>query len=405
MKEFKTLKCPADLAEFGAAPLFNTPLFIGRPNLGDRTRLMERIDGILARRWLTNNGQVVQELGKTIENYLGVKHAILTCNGTMALELAIRALDLRGEVILPSFTFVATAHVLQWLGIRPVFADIDPISHQLDPAAVERAITPHTSGIIGVHLWGKPCPIDALSDLARTHRLRLLFDAAHAFSCSYQNRMIGTFGDCEVFSFHATKFFNTSEGGAVCTNNDELASKLRLMKNFGFRGYDDVVDLGINGKMTEICAAMGLTNWESLGSFIETNRRNFDIYRQELESVPGIRLFEFDKNEACNYQYVILEIFEKEFGLSRDQLCRILHAENVIARRYFFPGAHRMEPYRTLYPAASQGLRETENVAQRVLSLPTGTQVGAEDIKAVCRSIQFVNRRAQEIRERIDRTG
>jgi dTDP-4-amino-4,6-dideoxygalactose transaminase len=217
--------------------------------------------------------------------------------------------------------------------------------------------------------------------------------------------MIGTFGDCEVFSFHATKFFNTGEGGALCTNNDVLAAKVRLMKNFGFSGYDNVIELGINGKMTEICAAMGLTNLESLDYFIETNRKNIMIYREELERIQGVKLFEYDLRERYNYQYIIIEIFEDAFGMTRDMLCKILHAENIIARRYFFPGAHRMQPYRSLYPNAFDGLRETEKLCRRVLALPTGTQIDPDDIRAVCHAISFVNRHAGEISKMIDQDG
>ncbi|MEI2422502.1 DegT/DnrJ/EryC1/StrS family aminotransferase, partial [Arthrospira platensis SPKY2] len=173
------------------------------------------------------------------------------CNGTIALEILIRATELKGEVIVPSFTFIATAHALQWQEITPVFCDIDPKTHTLDPLAVEKMITPRTSGIIGVHVWGQPCNIEALTEIANQHNLKLVFDASHAFGCSYQGTMIGNFGEAEVFSFHATKFVNTFEGGAVVTNNDELAAKIRLMKNFGFAGFDNVIYIGTNGKMDE----------------------------------------------------------------------------------------------------------------------------------------------------------
>ena len=270
------------------------------------------------------------------------------CNGTVALEIAIRALGMEGEVIVPSFTFIATAHALQWQGITPVFCDIDPRTHTLDPGKVEQAITPRTTGIIGVHVWGHTCDIDALAEIAARRGLKLLFDAAHAFACSYKGRMIGSFGDAEVFSFHATKFFNTLEGGAVVTNDDELAKKLRLMRNFGFTGYDKVSYLGTNGKMNEISAAMGLTSLESLDEFIAVNRRNYLRYREELRDIAGARVLTYDETESCNYQYIVLELDEAVTRIvSRDELWRILTAENVMARRYFYPGCHRMEPYRS----------------------------------------------------------
>lgn len=364
-------------------PLFAIPLHVGRPNIGDQRKLMERIAGILERRWLSNNGPLVQEFEAKLAAYLGVKHCIPICNGTVALELATRALDFSGEVILPSYTFVATAHALQWQGITPVFADVDPATHNLDPAAVERMITPRTTGIVGVHVWGRPCAVEALQAIADRHRLPLMFDAAHAFGCSHGGRMIGNFGRCEVFSFHATKFFNTFEGGAIATNDDALAEKLRLMKNFGFHGPDNIIYLGVNGKMTEVCAAMGLTGLESLAEFMDVNRRNHEGYRRALAGVPGLRLLDYDTAEKCNRQYVVVEVDAEAYGRTRDETLKKLQAENVLARRYFWPGCHRMEPYRTLYPDAGRNLPRTDEVAARVLVLPTGTGVDAAAIETI----------------------
>src|SRR5580704_10099419 len=279
-----------NLAIFGKPPAFASKLHVGRPNIGDRGRLLERINEMLDRNWLTNDGPFVQQFEGKIAEFVGVRHCIAMCNGTVALEIAIRALGLAGEVIVPSFTFVATAHALQWQEITPVFCDIDPATHRLDLARVEEMITPRTTGIIGVHTWGRPCDIEALEGVARRQKLQLLFDAAHAFGCSHKGQMVGGFGRCEILSFHATKFFNTFEGGAVLTNDDALAEKMRLMRNFGFSGYDNVIYIGTNGKMTEVCAAMGLTSLESLEQFVETNRRNHHAYRRELQPIPGVTL-------------------------------------------------------------------------------------------------------------------
>ena len=372
----------------GKTPAFAEPLHVGRPNVGDRRKLMERIEGILDRNWLSNYGPLVQEFEQRMTEFLGVKHCIPICNGTVALELAIRALGLEGEVILPSFTFVATAHALQWQGITPVFADIDPRTHHLDPAAVERMITPRTTGILGVHVWGRPCTVEALQTIADRHHLQLMFDAAHAFGCSHGRRMVGNFGRCEVFSFHATKFFNTFEGGAIATNDDELAAKLRLMKNFGFRGNDNVVYLGVNGKMTEVCAAMGLTGLDSLEEFMAANRRNYEAYCELLAGIPGLHPIEYSSAEKCNRQYVVIEVDEKAYGRSRDETIRMLHAENVLARKYFWPGCHRMEPYRTLYPETARNLPRTEKLAGRVIVLPTGTAVDEAAIGVVAQLLR-----------------
>lgn len=391
----------SELAIFGASPTFQEKLHVGRPNIGDRQRLLERINEVLDRQWLTNEGPFAQEFEERLANLLGVKHCIAICNGTVALEIAIRALELKGEVIVPSFTFIATAHALQWQEITPVFCDIDPQTHNIDPRRVEALITPRTTGIIGVHLWGRPCDTTALEEIAQRHNLKLMFDAAHAFACSHNSRMIGAFGDAEVFSFHATKFFNSLEGGAIVTNNDELAAKIRLMKNFGFGGYDKVIYIGTNGKMNEMAAAMGLTGLESLDKFITTNRDNYGCYKRELAATPGVQVIPYNAAEQCNYQYLVLEIDEKATGLSRDQLMEVLWAENVLARRYFYPGCHRMEPYLSHFPHAYLLLPETEKLAQRVLLLPTGTAVNRDDIHQICRIIKIATTHGEDVRQQM----
>ncbi len=390
-----------ELAIMGGTPSFEEKLHVGRPNIGDPARLLERISDTLDRGWLTNNGLNVQEFERELSKLLGVEHCVATCNATVALEITIKATGLTGEVIVPSWTFIATAHALQWQEITPVFCDVDPVTHNIDPRRVEEMLTPRTTGIIGVHLWGRPCDIDALAYIARRHNIKLIFDAAHAFACSYKGRMIGSFGDAEVFSFHATKFFNTFEGGAIATNDAELAARIRLMKNFGFEGYDKVSHIGINGKMNEISAAMGLTSLESLEEFVNVNRRNYRQYREELHGVPGVHLLPYDETERCNYQYVVLEIDAPVTGLSRDELVHILWAENVRARRYFYPGCHRMEPYRSYYPRAGLMLPVTETLAERVLSLPTGMAVGRDQITTICSIIRTAVSRSSTIRRHL----
>jgi dTDP-4-amino-4,6-dideoxygalactose transaminase len=379
----KIVKSAEDLAINGAPPMFAEPLHVGRPNIGDHKRFLRRANEILERGWLSNNGPVAQEFEQRIAEFLGVNHCVAMCNGTIALEIATRALNLKGEVIVPSYTFIATAHALQWQEITPIFADIDPATHNLDPAAVWRMITPRTTGIIGVHLWGRPSPVKELESIAREHGLRLMFDASHGFGCSLNGRLLGAFGECEVFSFHATKFFNTFEGGAVVTNDDALAEKMRLMRNFGFSGYDNVIYPGTNGKMTEIAAAMGLTNLEALDEFVAINRRNYVQYRDAIASIPGLSLLEYDESERNNYQYVVVEV-APYFPVSRDRMIEVLHAENILARRYFWPGCHNMEPYRSFYPHAGLMLPKTIAVAERVIVLPTGSAVSDVDIDGIC---------------------
>lgn len=394
-----------DLAVFGGGPAFAEPLHIGRPNIGNREAFLARMNDLLDRRWLTNHGPYVEEFERRIADKMGVRHCIAVCNATVALEITARAAGLSGEVIVPAFTFIATVHALQWQHITPVFCDVDPATHNLDPGRVEEVITSRTTGILGVHIWGRPSAVNALTKIARHNGLKLIFDAAHAFACSYGGTMVGNFGDAEVFSFHATKFLNSFEGGAIVTNDDELAAKVRLMKNFGFSGYDNVVHIGTNGKMNEASAAMGLTSLESLPEFIAINRRNYEAYDRQLHRIPGISLVRYDTSEQCNYQYVVLEIDESAAGVSRDQLLDVLWAENVLARRYFYPGCHRMEPYRSLFLHAGRRLPATEWLAARVLLLPTGTAVGVAEISAICDLIRWVVAHGTAVSTRLRQSG
>ncbi|TAM71959.1 MAG: aminotransferase class I/II-fold pyridoxal phosphate-dependent enzyme [Microbacteriaceae bacterium] len=370
------------LAAWNELPTFPEPLHVGRPNIGDRATFRKLVDEMFDRGWLSNDGPLVQEFERRIAAYVGVRNCVAMNNGTIALEIAIRALGLSGEVIVPSYTFVATAHALYWQGITPVFADIDPETHNLDPVSVRRMITPRTTGIIGVHLWGRGAPVDELQAIADENGLRLMFDAAHAFGCSWRGKMVGGFGGAEVFSFHATKFFNTFEGGALTTNDDELAEAARLMRNFGFAGADNVIHPGTNGKMVEICAAMGLTNLAGIDAVIEVNRRNYYAYREALGGLPGVSVIKYDESERNNFQYITVEVSD-QCALTRDDLVAGLNSKNVLARKYFWPGCHRMQPYRELFPHAGLMLPSTEDVAKRVIVLPNGTAVDDSSIARI----------------------
>lgn len=385
----KPIASPRDLAINGAPPAFAEPLHVGRPNIGNKKQFLERVGDIIDRGWLTNNGPLVQELETRIAEHIGVRNCVVMCNGTIALEIAIRALGLTGEVIVPSYTFIATAHALYWQGITPVFADIDPHTHNLDPRAVRKMITPRTSGIIGVHLWGRPAPVEALQAIADEHGLTLMFDAAHAFGCTHKGTMIGNFGRAEVLSFHATKAFNTLEGGAVVTNDDTLAEAMRLMRNFGFSGYDNVIHPGTNGKMTEVCAAMGLVNLDHLDEVVAANRSNHERYAEELGGLTGIRLLRYDAGERNNYHYVVVEV-DDACPATRDEIVSALHAENVLARKYFWPGCHQMKPYRDLNPHAGLLLPRTDAVSSKVIVLPTGKNVSIDDVELICRLIRNI---------------
>ena len=393
----------SDLAVCGGEPSFSEPVLVGRPNIGDRAAFSARLEKMLDDRWLSNDGPLLKELEKRLAAYLHVKHGIAVCNATLGLQVLFEALGLTGEVIVPSFTFIATAHALKWQGLEPVFCDVDPKTHTLDPLRIEELISPATTAILGVHLWGQPCDIEALQEIADRHDLRLIFDAAHALGCSYRGQQVGAFGDAEVFSFHATKFFNSFEGGIITTNDDALAQKLRRIRSFGFDGQGGVSELGTNAKMTEVAAAMGLTSFESIDEFIATNRSHYLDYAELLGDLPGISLFPFDPSERHNYQYVVVEVDARALGLNRDQLQAVLSAEGIGTRRYFDPPCHLGQPYRASQPDAATRLPHTERLADRVLQLPTGTAVTPEDIRAICDILRLVSQNGHTLRGRLER--
>jgi dTDP-4-amino-4,6-dideoxygalactose transaminase len=383
-----------DLALLGGTPAFAEPLHVGRPNVGDRAALLDRIGGALDRRWLTNGGPLVEEFERRVADLVGVEHCVAVSSATIGLQLAARALGMTGEVIVPSFTFVGTAHALSWIDVEPVFAEVGRASHTLDPAAVAAAVGPRTGGIMGVHVWGRPCDVEALAAVAAQHDVPLLFDAAHALGCTHGGTPVGGFGDAEVFSFHATKVASTGEGGAITTNDAGVAERCRLMRNFGFVFYDRVDALGTNAKLSELAGAMGLTSLDALDDFVAANRRNLERYERGLADVPGLRLIAYDPDERHNFHYVIAEV--EDGPLRRDDLVTALHAENVLARRYFHPGCHRLPPYRE----AQHHLPVTEDLCDRVVALPTGTAVDAADVDTVCELVRLIAENADAVSAR-----
>lgn len=339
---------------------------------------------MLDRQRFTNDGPLVREFESAVASVTGVAHAVAMCNATVAMEVVGRALALQGEVIVPAFTFAATAHALQWLGITPVFADIDPETHNLDPEQLDALISPDTSAIFGVHVWGRSCDTHAIETIAARHRLPVVYDAAHAFACSDGERMIGGFGSCEIFSFHATKFVQSCEGGVVTTSDDALADRLRLMRNFGFAGLDTIVSLGTNGKMSDAHAAMGLTSLEGMDVALAANTANRAAYRSGLLGIDGISLLEFPAAARNNHQYVVVDVDPAVFGRSRDDLAEHLRTRGIFARRYFTPPLHLIPPYVDSARNSGRSLPRAEQVASRVLVLPTGCQLGPDEVRGVC---------------------
>ncbi|MFD9966488.1 aminotransferase class I/II-fold pyridoxal phosphate-dependent enzyme [Amycolatopsis sp. NPDC058986] len=387
-----------DLALFGGRTAFLTPLHTNRPNLIDRARLFDRLNWALDNQWLSNGGPLVLEFEDRVAELAGVAHCVATCNATVALQLLVHAAGLTGEVVMPSLTFAATAHAVRWLGLEPVFCDIDPATGCVDPALVAAAITPRTSAIFGVHLWGRPCAVDELEKVAADNGIPVFFDAAHAIGCTTEGRVIGSFGAAEVFSFHATKVTGAFEGGAVVTDDPELADRVRALHNFG-KGLKTVSDAGgTNGKMSEAAAAMGLTSLDAFEATVRHNRSHYDLYLAELGNTEGLSFFTHDTRERNNFQYVIMNVAEDVTGISRDLLLEVLRAENAIALTPIgSPACHQLEPYRSRGPVH---LPHTEAMAARVIALPTGSSVSREEIRRVCALIRFAVAHGAEVTSR-----
>ncbi|MBL4659150.1 MAG: aminotransferase class I/II-fold pyridoxal phosphate-dependent enzyme [Alcanivoracaceae bacterium] len=390
------------LAIFDGKPLFADELCVNRPTIGNRSTFLNRVEKMLDSRMFTNSGPLVRELESKLAEYLGVKHCIATCNGTMALQLIMKALNLTGEVIVPSFTFIATAHAVSWQGLKPIFCDVDIDTNNIDPVACERLINKNTTAILGVHLWGRACDIEKLQSLADKYNIKLIFDSAHAFGCSHKNKMIAGFGDAEAFSFHSTKAFHTFEGGAVTTNNSEIAQKIKRLRNFGFVDYDCVDGIGINGKMPEVCAAMGLTNLESFSSSLTNNKKIYDEYKKLIAGLKGLSLHTYDETEKNNYQYVVIDVDESAVGLSRDNFIEILHAENIKARKYFYPGCHNMQPYISNNDTNKLNLLNTRFLSHRLMVLPAGSSMTIAQVNKVGNILKSIIGQSKLIKSKLE---
>ena len=376
---------PASAARSGEAPLFDRVLYVGRPSMAPDAEVHARIQGALDRRWLTNDGPLVQELERRCGERLQVPHCIAVNNATLGLEVALRALDVQGEVLLPAFTFIGTAHAAQWLGLTPVFCDVRDADHGLDPEEVERRITPATGAILAVHLWGRACAVEALEDVSRRHGIPLILDAAHAMGCGHAGRPLGSRGTVEVFSLHATKGLNALEGGLITTADDALAERIRLMRNFGIPGEDLVDCVGTNAKMNEFSAAVGLCNLDHFDALCAHNQRLHAAYADGLAGVPGLRLMVPEAGQAFSHHYIVLEVLP-EAPLDRDRLVSLLRDQNVYVRRYFRPGCHHGEPYRSR-PGGPPVLPVTDRLSRSLLQLPSGLQLTPEEAHRIGRFI------------------
>jgi len=397
------------LAILGGTPLFAEPRHVGTPFIPPRELLHASLDEILDGRRLSNDGPFVRRLELLLADRHGVAHAVAMCNATIAMQLLFRAMDLRGEIIMPAFTFVATAHAATWEGLETVFVDIDRETHCIDPIAVANAVTADTAAIVGVQLWGQPCDVERLAIISKNADIPLIFDAAQALGCDCSNHSTGLATSYDsvasVISLHATKIVSGLEGGAVLTNDDALADKLRRMRNFGFEDYDRVASLGTNAKLNEFSAAFAIRGLECLDDLIQRNSRIRDAYRECLRDLPGVAFHAPVKAESVNHHYAILMIDPGACPLTRDELVKILWAENVLARRYFFPGCHRMEPYASRPAAQRLRLPATDDVADSVLALPASSAVTVDDVVLICQRIRIALEMHASVRDSIQQAA
>lgn len=369
---------------------FPEPVYVTRPMLPPLDEFTTELRQIWQSAWLTNGAHYHETLERRLSDYLRMPYISLFNNGTVALMVACQALRLAGEVITTPFTFPATPHALTWNKVTPVFCDINPETLTLDPQAVEEQITPRTSGILGVHVYGMPCDVRALQCIADKHHLKILYDAAHAFGVELDGLPIASFGNATMFSFHATKLFHTAEGGALAVRDKQLKCDIDLLKNFGIKDEVEVATLGINGKMNEIQAALGLVN---LGHVDEERRARHEIaaiYRARLACLPGICCLAFPDNVRQSMQYFVVRVIAEEAGITRDQLCASLRDYNVFARRYFYPLCSEYECYRELPSASAERLPVAHAVSRQVLALPFFGGLGPDGAHRVCDIIEYL---------------
>jgi len=345
-------------------------ILISQPTLPDLDEFIESLKVIWDRKWLTNNGQFHREFEKKLAEHLGVKYVSLFANATLALISGLQVLRITGEVITTPYSFVATTHALHWNGIKPVFVDIDPVYGNIDPQKIEAAITPKTTAIMPVHVYGNPCEVERIDEIADIYGLKVIYDAAHAFGVKKKSNSILNFGDLSVLSFHATKTFNTIEGGAIICKDEKTKKRIDYLKNFGFAGETTVVAPGINAKMNELQAAYGLLQLKTIDQHTIDRKIKVDLYRKNLKGINGIRFLEDIENVDNNYSYFPIFVDERRFSMSRDELYNKLKENNIFGRRYFYPLISEFNPYKGLPSSDPTNLTNATVIAEQVICLP-----------------------------------
>ena len=363
-------------------------ILVTSPLLPDLKEFNTYLEQIWESKWITNNGSFHQQLEKALAEYLGVEYISVFTNGTLPLITALQALGLtKGEVITTPYSFVATSHSIWWNQLTPVFVDIEKETCGMDPAKIEAAITPNTVAIMPVHCYGKPCKTKEIDAIAKKHGLKVIYDAAHAFGVRVNGESILNAGDISTLSFHATKVYNTIEGGALVCHSAEMKHQIDNLKNFGFRGEVTVEAPGINGKMDEVRAAYGLLNLKQVDAAIEARQKVANAYREALKDVKGIRFFDDMEGVRHNYSYFPIFVDAEQYGMTRDELYEKMKAENVYSRRYFYPLISAFEPYRDYPTAASSNLPIATKIADQVICLPMHHALTDEEVKRIIECI------------------
>ena len=366
----------------------NKPIYVTQPSLPPLEEFTELLKQIWENKIITNNGPFHQQFEKELADYLGVKYISVFSNGTLALMTALQTLRITGEVITTPFSFVATTHSLWWNNIKPVFADIESNSYNLDPVKVEAAITPQTTAIMPVHVYGNPCNVSEFQRIADTYGLKLIYDAAHAFGVKVNGNSVLNFGDLSILSFHATKVFNTIEGGAIICHDEKTKRRIDYLKNFGFAGETTVIAPGINAKMNEVQAAYGILQLKYVDENIAKRKAITELYRENLTKIPGIKFMNDIPEVDHTYSYFPIFIDANEYGKTREELYEELKECNIYVRRYFYPLISQFPSYRGLASADPRNLPIAQNVADQVICLPIYPTLYFENIRTITKIIR-----------------
>ncbi|UCF09024.1 MAG: DegT/DnrJ/EryC1/StrS family aminotransferase [Thermoplasmata archaeon] len=389
-------------AILGGEPVFENLLPITKPTLPDLGSLKDRLEDIFNTGMITNS-KYARQFEQMLKEYIGVDHVMALSSCTSGLMLTLKSLDLEGEVIIPSFTFSASGHVLLWNNLKPRFVDIDANTYLIDIEKMKEAIGPDTSAILAVHIFGNPCDIKTLEEIAKDHELRLIFDAAHAMGSEYHGDKTGRFGDAEVFSCSPTKLMVTGEGGIVATNNDELRRKISIGRNYGDDGSYDCEFAGINARMSEMQAILGLESLSLLEKNLDNRAMLAGTYKKDLGKLEGIKFQEITPNCKTTYKDFSIYIEPDRFGLNRDELCEALAKENIMTKKYFYPPLHKQRAYAEFYEDYAQKLPVTDDVSSNVLSLPLFSHMAIEEVTKVTEAIVRIQGHAGEVKVELKR--